>query len=93
VLFATHTGGPLLARNVLREYSRMLVKAGLRHQTYHDLRHACANLLMNSAAVSLADVSKILGHATLGVTSDFYKHLSLEAQTISMDKLGKALSI
>ena len=91
MVFATHTGGPLLARNVFREYKRMLVKAGLRPQTYHDLRHACANLLMNSAAVSLADVSKILGHSRWSITADFYKHLSVEAQAVSMDKLGQAL--
>jgi integrase len=92
VVFATHTGGPLLARNVFRDYKKMQGKAGLRKQTYHDLRHACANLLMNSAAASLADVSKILGHSQLSITADFYKHLSLEAQAIPMDKLGAALA-
>ena len=47
--------------------------------------------LMNSAAVSLADVSKILGHSRWSITNDFYKHLSVEAQAVSMDKLGQAL--
>jgi hypothetical protein len=46
---------------------------------------------MNSAAVSLADVSKILGHSRWSITADFYKHLSVEAQAVSMDKLGQAL--
>ena len=46
---------------------------------------------MNEAAASLADVSKILGHSKWSITNDFYKHLSVEAQAVSMDKLGKAL--
>ena len=46
---------------------------------------------MNSAAVSLADVSKILGHSKWSITNDFYKHLSVEAQAVSMDKLGQVL--
>jgi site-specific recombinase XerD len=64
---ATHTGGPLLARNVFCDYKKMQGKAGLRSQTYQDLRHATANLLMESAATSLADVPKTLGHAGLQV--------------------------
>ena len=46
---------------------------------------------MNETAASLADVSKILGHSKWSITNDFYKHLSVEAQAASMDKLGQAL--
>jgi hypothetical protein len=46
---------------------------------------------MNEAAASLADVSKMLGHSKGSITNDFYKHLSVEAQAVSMDKLGEAL--
>jgi integrase len=90
-VFATHTGGPLLASNVFRDYKKMQRKAVLRSQTYHDLKHATANLLMESAATSLANVPKILGHAGLQGTNNFYKHLSDEAPVVSMDKLRAAL--
>jgi hypothetical protein len=48
---------------------------------------------MNSAAVSLADVSKILGHSRWSITADFYKHLSRKAQTEAMDKMSEALAL
>ena len=48
---------------------------------------------MNSAATSLADVRKIPGHATPGITADLYNHLSLEAKAVPMDRLDVALSI
>jgi integrase len=92
VVFATHKGGPLLARNVFRDYKKMQKQANLREQTYHDLRHGAANLMMNSGASSLAEVSKILGHSQLSITSDYYKHLSIESQRVTMDKLQDALT-
>ena len=92
VVFATHKGGPLLARNVLRSYTALIAKAGLRKQTYHDLRHACSRLLRESGAMSLDELSKFLGHASIQITSDFYLHLSVEAQAKSMDKLQDALT-
>ena len=92
VVFATHKGGPLLSRNVFRDYKKMQKQANLREQTYHDLRHGAANLMMNSGASSLAEVSKILGHSQLSITSDYYKHLSIESQRVTMDKLQAALT-
>jgi integrase len=92
VVFATHKGGPLGKRNVFRDYKKMQTQANLRKQTYHDLRHATANLMMNSGGTSLAEVSKILGHSQLSITSDYYKHLSIESQRATMDKLQAALT-
>jgi integrase len=92
VVFATHKGGPLGARNVFRDYKKAQKQANLRKQTYHDLRHAAAKLLIESGAMTLSEVSKFLGHAGIQITSDYYLHLSVEAQSKSMDILDAALA-
>tara|TARA_R110002012_G_scaffold321959_1_gene552815 strand:+ start:4433 stop:5494 length:1062 start_codon:yes stop_codon:yes gene_type:complete len=92
VVFTTHQGNPLLARNVLREFVNVRDGAGLRRQTYHDLRHATANLLLDTG-VSMDDVSKILGHSQYSITVDFYKHLNREARRAAMDKMSTSLAL
>jgi integrase len=92
VVFATHKGGPLGKRNVFRDYKKMQKQANLRKQTYHDLRHSAANVLIESGAMTLSEVSKFLGHAGIQITSDYYLHLSVEAQSKSMDILDAALA-
>jgi hypothetical protein len=42
--------------------------------------------------MSLDELSKFLGHASIQITSVFYLHLSVEAQAKSMDKLQDALT-
>jgi hypothetical protein len=48
-------------------------------------------MALERTSLEIADVSKILGHSKWSITSDFYRHLSVEAQAVSMDKLGQAL--
>jgi integrase len=49
--------------------------ASLPAQRFHDLRHACATLLLE-AGEDLGVVSKLLGHANLATTADVYAHLT-----------------
>ena len=41
---------------------------------FHDLRHSAASLLI-AAGVELVEVSQLLGHSEIRVTSDLYAHL------------------
>lgn len=50
----------------------------------HDLRHLSASLQL-AAGVSMAVVSKRLGHSTIGVTVDIYGHLLGEANQNAAD--------
>lgn len=75
LVFATPAGKALDARNVLRAYQLRLERAGLPKQRFHDLRHACATLLLEQGE-ELGVVSKILGHANLSTTADVYAHLT-----------------
>jgi integrase len=68
-------GNPLGPRNVARVLDVLLVKAGLpRAVTFHGLRHSAASLLI-AAGVPLVEVSLLLGHSEIRVTSDHYGHL------------------
>lgn len=47
----------------------LLERAGLPRRRFHDLRHSAASLLI-AAGVELVEVSMLLGHSELRVTSD-----------------------
>src|SRR5262245_56868261 len=58
-----------------RHFKPAVVRAGLPEQLrFHDLRHTGAALLIAEGA-TMEQVKQILGHSTMGVTSDTYGHL------------------
>jgi integrase len=75
LIFTSQAGAPLQSVNVTRDLQRHLVRLGLPHQRFHDLRHAFATLALE-AGEDLGVVSRILGHTTLATTADVYAHLT-----------------
>lgn len=74
LVFATHLGTPLIARNVVRDFKRALARAGLPGTIrFHDLRHAHATLMLR-AGVPLKVASGRLGHSSIAITGDLYQH-------------------
>lgn len=74
LVFATHWGTPLQARNVIRAFKAALERAGLpRMVRVHDLRHTAATLMLD-AGVHPKVASERLGHSTVGITLDLYTH-------------------
>ena len=69
-------------RNVVRVLHAMLDRAEpkLPRARFHDLRHSAASLLIASG-VDLAEVSKLLGHSEIRITSDLYSHLMKQTAT------------
>ena len=74
LVFTTATGQPLDATGVTSALRRHLLRAGLRRQRFHDLRHACASLLL-SRGVSPRVVMEVLGHSQISLTMDTYSHV------------------
>jgi len=77
------------SRNVTKAFQRNLANAGLPHQRFHDLRHACATLLLEDGE-DLGVVSRILGHSQIATTADVYAHLTpamLERSAARMDSI------
>lgn len=67
-------------------FARARVRAGL-DVTFHDLRHTCASLLINTGT-PLEVVRDILGHTTVK-TTERYAHLQIERQAEALGKLGR----
>ena len=74
LIFPTPLGTPTDPRNLIRDYKRVLKKAGLHEIRFHDLRHTAASLMLNNG-VPILVVSKILGHSKASTTLDIYGHL------------------
>lgn len=59
---------------VTRRFQAILVSAGLPRQQFHDLRHACASLLL-AQGVSPRVVMETLGHSQISLTLNTYSHV------------------
>jgi integrase len=74
LVFTDEAGEPLKARDVGRWWHGALDRAGVERRRFYATRHTAATLMLNNG-VELEVVSKILGHAKLSITSDFYAKL------------------
>ena len=57
---------------------------------FHDLRHACASLLIE-AGEDLYTVGEVLGHTNIQTTKR-YAHLQLAKKRSALDKIGDAIA-
>lgn len=73
LVFTTEVGTPLDPSNVRRTYARLASAAGLEHLHPHMLRHAAASLL-SAAGVPIEDISDTLGHRSVAITAEVYRH-------------------
>jgi integrase len=79
LIFCNSIGKPWEPRAVNALFDRCVERAGLPPATrLHDCRHTCATLLL-AAGADLLSVSRMLGHATIGVTADTYAHPNQES--------------
>jgi integrase len=74
LVFTTTVGTPIDGISVTRRFQRILRRAGLPHQRFHDLRHACASLLL-SQGVPARVVMETLGHSQISLTLNTYSHV------------------
>jgi integrase len=85
-VFATSRGTPLGERNGARRVlKRAADDAGLndgerRSLRFHDLGHTFASHLIIDLGLDVAQVSRILGHASITITLDVYTHLFDDAR-------------
>lgn len=85
-VFSTSRGTPYGNRNVTqRGLQRAAHRAGLEAEgwpalRFHDLRHTFASHLILDLRLDVAQVSRILGHASATVTLGVYTHLFDEAR-------------
>lgn len=90
-MFTTVGGHFLDPDNTSKLFKTLTKKAGLDGWHLHELRHSSATMLL-SEGVPLEQVSKLLGHASIRITSDVYGHLSTEHLRGATDTIGAYLS-
>jgi integrase len=91
LVFTTPTGNPLHSKSVTQAFQAHLIAAGLPRQRFHDLRHACASLLM-AQGVHPGVTMQILGHSTITTTMDTYSHVAESTQGDAFAALTRSLS-
>ncbi len=70
-----------------REFRAALTAAGVtRRVRFHDLRHTAATIMLQSGA-TLVHVSRVLGHASISITSDIYGHLVVDDLRSAIERM------
>lgn len=90
LVFCTTRGTPLEARNLLRDFKKLLERAHLPDMRFHDLRHGAATLLL-AKGVTERVVMEILGHSQLSQTMR-YSHVIPRLQQEAERKLDELLT-
>jgi site-specific recombinase XerD len=73
--------------NAEKTLKRACARAGVKPFTPHALRHLFATTALKNGA-KLEVVSRILGHASVGITGDVYRHVDLEEMREEVDRHG-----
>lgn len=73
LVFPSTAGTPLIPRNLIRHYKGVLKRASLPDRRFHDLRHTAATLMF-ARGLEAAEVQRVLGHASLAITTQTYIH-------------------
>lgn len=90
-VFVTELGEPYNGAHITeRAFKPLLRRAGLREIRFHDLRHACASLLL-SQGVRVDLVSQMLGHSTPALTLSIYAHLMPGDQEDAVARIDRML--
>ena len=92
LVFTTTFGTPIDARNLTRQFHRILREADLPRIRFHDLRHTCASLLL-AQGVHPRVVMEILGHSQISLTMDTYSHVIPALQREAAGQMDEILSM
>jgi integrase len=90
LVFVTTHGTPLDGITITRRFQRILADAGLPHQRFHDLRHACASLLL-AQGVPARVVMETLGHSEISLTLNTYSHVMPSAGREAAERMDQLL--
>jgi integrase len=89
-VFTTSLGTPLDPQHVTQNIKTLCQRAGVRAIRFHDLRHTCATLLIETG-VPLITVKELLGHANIAITANIYTHTRLPHQADALKQLDDQL--
>ncbi|HEY9854850.1 MAG TPA: tyrosine-type recombinase/integrase [Stenomitos sp.] len=90
LVFTSKVGAPLHGSNVTHEFQKLLDKAKLPRQRFHDLRHTCASILL-AGNTHPRVVMEMLGHSQIAVTMNTYSHVMPTILHETADKMDRLL--
>jgi integrase len=90
-VFTGARGQPLDPDAVSHGFVRFCERHGLRRTRFHDLRHATASLLL-ARGIPLWQVSKILRHSSIAITTDTYGHLYSVTSRAAADEMSSFMA-
>ena len=73
LVFSTAFGTPLDGPNLTRQFQRRLKRAGIAPIPFHGLRHSAATFCL-SRGMTLGQIQKTLGYATVKLTANLCAH-------------------
>jgi integrase len=92
LVFCTSKGTLINPTNLRkRSFAPLLVRAGLPHITFHQLRHTAATILLLKN-VNPKIVSEMLGHASIAITLDTYSHVLPNMQDSAVAAMEEAFA-
>ena len=89
-VFTSPVGTPLSRSTVSHHFPRLVQRAGLPHQRFHDLRHCTATYLL-AEGVAARLVMEIPGHSQISLTLNTYSHVIPSLQRDAAERLGTHL--
>ena len=91
-IFKWDDGRPYSPDYVTDKFSDLLKKYGFPHIRFHELRHSCASLLINSG-FNLKDVQEWMGHSDIKMTANIYGHLDNARKQGMAEALSASFSV
>ena len=91
LVFPSRRGTLADGPNITHRFRRLLTKAGLPPMRFHDLRHACASLLLVQG-VHPRVVMETLGHSQISLTMNTYSHVLPALQREAADRMESVLT-
>jgi integrase len=90
LVFPSERGTLADGPNVTHRFHKLLKRAGLAPMRFHDLRHACASLLLVQG-VHPRVVMETLGHSQISLTMNTYSHVLPILQREAADRMEAVL--
>ena len=80
-------GSPIRPGNFTKAFKDFLARHNMRTIRFHDLRHSCASLMLQSG-VAMKTASEILGHSSIAITADLYTHVMQKTKEEAATQIG-----
>lgn len=90
-VFTRHDGSPFSPNYLSDIFTEHVKKCGMKHITFHGLRHTFASIA-NNAGVAIGEISSTMGHSNIGVTASVYTHDFGEQKTIAPNAVANAIN-